>query len=365
MVKELWTAIRESLLALGSYLWVGASSALLAVAYGGFVVLGPWYMNRRGWGNKLQWHIPGVPDSWGLFALWAIATSVALGMIITRRSSAKKRVVGRKGKNATQPTGKWNLVYEIVRNLGKEWEVTAARAQELGHYVGLASGPEGMRLFFIARTDNLDPCLESTCPPQGWLRVDGRFQMNDGDLDAKLSITLDDRMPAKDMADELRARLLPIYSDFRHAVAERGLEDMGVSVHEVESSIEKQRGESACEAEVSGEQKGLRITASGRSYVTSSAYEMQMIAAVAQFWRPEKEFYELLLNMTAMCLSESDPAKAGVSAFKQFVADNLPVIRAAIDRIKISQPAIKLSEEDWERAQNSHVAAPSNFRGRS
>jgi len=85
---------------------------------------------------------------------------------------------------------------------------------------------------------------------------------------------------------------------------------------------------------------------------------MQMVAAVAQFWVPEKEFYELILNMTAMCLSESDPAGAGAAAFKQFVADNLPAIRAAIDRVKISQPAIKLSEENWERAQNPYVVIP-------
>ena len=81
---------------------------------------------------------------------------------------------------------------------------------------------------------------------------------------------------------------------------------------------------------------------------------MQIVAAVAQFWGPEKEFYELLLNMTAMCLSESDPAKAGAAAF----ADNLPAIRAAIGRIRISQP-IKLSEENWERSQGllSNVSA--------
>lgn len=366
MANELKTAIRESLLALWSYLWVGASSALLAVAYGGFVVLGPWYMNRRGWGNRLQWHIPGVPDSWGLFALWAIATSVALGMIITRRDGAMKRLVDRKGKNAAQPTGKWNLVYEIVGNLGKGWEVTAAGAQELGHHVALASGPEGMRLFFIARTESLDPCMERACPPLGWLRVDGRLQMNDADLDAKLAITLDQSMTAKNMADELKARLLPIYSDFRHAIVKRELQDSRVSVQSVEPLSEKQLDEPASEAEVSGEPKGvLRITAAGRSYVDSSAYEMQMVAAVAQFWGPEKEFYELLVNMTAMCLCESDPAKTGVATFNQFVADNLPVIRAAIDRIKISQPAIELSEENWEHAQNSQVAAPSSFRGRT
>jgi hypothetical protein len=104
----------------------------------------------------------------------------------------------------------------------------------------------------------------------------------------------------------------------------------------------------------------LQITTSGRSYVDSPAYEMQIVAAVAQFWGPEKEFYELLLNMTAMCLSESEPARAGAAAFKQFVADNLPTIRAAIDRVKISQPAIRLSEENWERAQNPYVAIPAS-----
>lgn len=358
MVKELKVAIRESLLALWSYLWLGASSALVAVAYGGLVVLGPWYMNQRGWGNRLQWHIPGVPDSWGLFALWAIATSVALGVIIARRGGVKG-IVDRKGKNAAVPAGKWNLVYEIARNLGKGWEVTAAGAQELGHYAGLASGPEGMRLFFIARTENLDPCMEHACPPPGWLRVDGRLHMNDADLDAKLSITLDHSMPAKNMADEISARLLPIYSDFLHVIAKRGLQDTSVSIQSVVPSSGKQRNQSAHRAELSTEQKGgLRITESGRSYAASPAYEMQMIAAVAQFWGPEKEFYELLLNMTAMCLSESDPAKVGAAAFKQFVADNLSTIRAAIDRIKISQPAINLSEEDWERAQNSSGGTP-------
>jgi hypothetical protein len=108
----------------------------------------------------------------------------------------------------------------------------------------------------------------------------------------------------------------------------------------------------------------LRITAAGRKYACSPAYEMQIVAAVAQFWVPEKEFYELILNMTAMCLSESDRARAGAAAFKQFVADNLPTIRAAIDRVKISQPAIKLSEENWERAQNTYVAIPASKQSR-
>lgn len=363
MVKELKTAIRGSLLALWSYFWAGASSALLAVAYGGLVVLVPWYLNRRGWGNRPQWHIPGVPDSWGLLALWVIATSVALGMIITRHS-AKKRTVGRKGNYVARATGRWNLVYEIVKNLGDNWEVTAAAAQELGQYAGLASGPGGMTLSFVARTENLDPCMERACPPLGWLRVDGRFQMNDGDLEAKLSMTLDARMPAKNIADELRTRLLPIYSDFRHAVAERGLEDNDVGAHSVEPFTERQRDESGCETEASGESKELKITDAGKSYITSPAYEMQMVAAVAQFWGPEKGLYDLLLNMTAMCLCESDPAKAGAAAFKRFVADNLPIIRAAIDRIKISQPAIKLSEENWERA-NLHFAAQTSLRERS
>ena len=72
---------------------------------------------------------------------------------------------------------------------------------------------------------------------------------------------------------------------------------------------------------------------------------------VGQFWKPDKSFYDLLVGITAMRLSESDPAGVGRAAFIGFIEENLPTIRAAIDRVKESQPAIKLSEEDWERAR--------------
>jgi hypothetical protein len=102
----------------------------------------------------------------------------------------------------------------------------------------------------------------------------------------------------------------------------------------------------------------LRITKSGRAYVDSPAYELQILGLVGQFWKPDKSFYELLLITTAMCLSDCDPATAGPLAFKQFIVENLPAIRTAIDRIKTSQPAIKMSEESWERSQSLSSGLP-------
>ena len=54
-----------------------------------------------------------------------------------------------------------------------------------------------------------------------------------------------------------------------------------------------------------------------------------------------------------MHLSESDPATVGRAAFRRFIVENLPAIRVAIDRVKESQPAIQLSEDDWEQARQS------------
>ncbi|HWO28516.1 MAG TPA: hypothetical protein VNO32_06920 [Candidatus Acidoferrum sp.] len=98
-------------------------------------------------------------------------------------------------------------------------------------------------------------------------------------------------------------------------------------------------------------QKSFRVTVSGRLYVESPAYLLQMIAMVGQSWVPEKEFYDLLLLTTAMALSEtSSLSKEDAPHFKRFIADNLAEIRAAIDRVKIDQPAISMSEENWLRA---------------
>src|SRR5438309_6218442 len=39
----------------------------------------------------------------------------------------------------------WELIHKIVRNLGRGWGVDASGLQDLGHYAGLASGPDDMR----------------------------------------------------------------------------------------------------------------------------------------------------------------------------------------------------------------------------
>jgi hypothetical protein len=119
--------------------------------------------------------------------------------------------------------GRWPLVSEIAMHLGQDWKVDAAGLQKLGFSAGKVSGPRDMRLFFIARADNLDPCMERGCPPLGWLRVDGRMQLTDNDLEAEVSILLSDSLSAEQMASEITSRLLPVYAGFLGVVAELGL----------------------------------------------------------------------------------------------------------------------------------------------
>jgi hypothetical protein len=118
----------------------------------------------------------------------------------------------------------WELIHRIVRNLGKGWEVGASGLQDLGHNAGSASGPNGMRLFFIARTEKLDPCMEHICPPLGWLRVNGRLHFNDEDLSAKLSIMLRESLSPEEMANEIIVRLFPVYVDFLGAIEKHNLQ---------------------------------------------------------------------------------------------------------------------------------------------
>ncbi len=82
-----------------------------------------------------------------------------------------------------------------------------------------------MRLFFIARTENLDPRMEAICPPLGWLRVDGRLPFGDGVLSAELSIVLRESLPPEEMANEITVRLLPVYRDFLDAMRRHSLKD--------------------------------------------------------------------------------------------------------------------------------------------
>ncbi len=118
---------------------------------------------------------------------------------------------------------RWELVHEVTKNLGQDWNVDASGLQDMGCLVGLASGPGGMRLFFIARTEKLDPIMERRCPPLGWLRVDGRLRSSDEDLSAEISMTLPDSITPREMAPQLRVRLLPLYADFLDAIEKRGL----------------------------------------------------------------------------------------------------------------------------------------------
>ena len=118
----------------------------------------------------------------------------------------------------------WELIHKIVRNLGRGWGVDASGLQDSGEYRGLASGPDGMRLFFIARAEKLDPRMERICPPPGWLRVDGRLHFNDEDLSAKLSIMLRESLSPEEMANEIMVRLFPIYRDFLGAMEKHKLQ---------------------------------------------------------------------------------------------------------------------------------------------
>ena len=113
---------------------------------------------------------------------------------------------------------KWELMHEVVKNLGRGWQVDASGLQDLGFFAGRASGPDGMELFFVARTEKLDPSREHSYPPLGWLRVDGRLHFSDKDLSGGLSIELRDSMAPEQLGNELILRFLPLYADVLGAV---------------------------------------------------------------------------------------------------------------------------------------------------
>jgi hypothetical protein len=113
---------------------------------------------------------------------------------------------------------KWELMHEVVKNLGRGWQVDASGLQDLGFFAGAASGPDGMELRFVAPTEKLDPRREHSYPPLGWLRVDGRLHFRDKALSANLSIMLRESLTAEELANELIARFLPFYADVLRAV---------------------------------------------------------------------------------------------------------------------------------------------------
>jgi hypothetical protein len=113
---------------------------------------------------------------------------------------------------------KWELMYEVVMNLGRGWNVDASGLQDLGFFAGRASGPDGMELFFVARTEKLDPSREHSYPPLGWLRVDGRLHFSDKDLSGGLSIELRHSMTPEQLGNELILRFLPLYAAILNAI---------------------------------------------------------------------------------------------------------------------------------------------------
>ena len=108
---------------------------------------------------------------------------------------------------------KWELLYEIVKNLGRGWKVDAGGLQDLGFFAGIASAPAGMELRFFAPTEKLDPSRERSYPPLGWLRVDGRLNFGNRGLSGGLSIELRDSMTPEELGNELILRFLPLYAD--------------------------------------------------------------------------------------------------------------------------------------------------------
>ena len=118
---------------------------------------------------------------------------------------------------------RWELVHEIVKNLGKGWQVRFARLWGVGVFDGKALGPDNMELYFCARGKKVQRGCGHSSPTLGWLRVDGRINFIDGNVDllslegpiitAKISIELPDSMTADEMANEIIARLLPPYRD--------------------------------------------------------------------------------------------------------------------------------------------------------
>jgi hypothetical protein len=145
-----------------------------------------------------------------------------------------RKIIPRKQPNP--PPKRWELVHEIVKNLGKGWQVKFSHLEEsVGAFRGEASGPGSMELFFIAQTKKVKPWFERNCPPRGWLGVDGRLRFGDDTFDAaengessimdtKVSIVLPGSMTADEMANEIIARLLPLYADVLSVAEKHSLE---------------------------------------------------------------------------------------------------------------------------------------------
>jgi len=94
----------------------------------------------------------------------------------------------------------------------------------------------------------------------------------------------------------------------------------------------------------------LAVTSAGLQYINSVEYEKTMIELVQRNYEPDESFYELLVGVTASFLCEVDPHGEDISVFNGFINANMTHIRAAIDRVKMSQPQIGYAEHEWVKA---------------
>ncbi len=94
----------------------------------------------------------------------------------------------------------------------------------------------------------------------------------------------------------------------------------------------------------------LATTFSGLRFVNSPLYEKVMAELVDRNYEPNESFYELLIGVTATFLCEADPHEEDIEVFDTFIAANIEIIRAAIDRVKTSRWEVGHAEKKWLHA---------------
>lgn len=154
-------------------------------------------------------------------------------MFLSHVFRVARRVIPGKQSNR-ESVKRWELVHEIVKNLGNDWHVKSARLWDGGVFNGNVLGPDNMELYFKARAKKVERGYERTYPPPGWVRVNGRISFIDGNVDlmsyegpliaAEISIELHNSMTADEMAKEIIVHLLPLYAGFLSVVEKYKLE---------------------------------------------------------------------------------------------------------------------------------------------
>jgi hypothetical protein len=91
----------------------------------------------------------------------------------------------------------------------------------------------------------------------------------------------------------------------------------------------------------------LAATSAGSRFLNSPKYEKAIRELVDHNYELHESFYQLLIGVTASFLCETDPHGEEATAFDKFVTEHMSIIRAAIDRVKVSQPQIGDAEAKW------------------